>query len=118
MSNDSQIEQDIQAKGLAVPCVTHADVEAYIAEEYFFTAEQGADAASGGRGAAPLTVRTRADLSMTMFCVLVLRNGRRITGVAHCSNLALFNAQAARKKARAAAIGQLWPVVRYAKRLR
>jgi len=34
------IEQEIQAKGLTAPRVTPADIEANIAGEYFFTAEQ------------------------------------------------------------------------------
>lgn len=39
MKNDP-IEQEIQAKGLTAPRVTPADIEANIAGEYFFTAEQ------------------------------------------------------------------------------
>ena len=38
--NDQAIEQEIQAKGLTAPRVTPADIEANIAGEYFFTAEQ------------------------------------------------------------------------------
>ena len=38
---DSQIEQEIQAKGLTAARVTPADIEANIASEYYFTADQG-----------------------------------------------------------------------------
>lgn len=38
--NDQTIEQEIQAKGLTAPRVTPADIEANIAGEYYFTAEQ------------------------------------------------------------------------------
>lgn len=38
--NDKAIEQEIQAKGLTAPRVTPADIEANIAGEYYFTAEQ------------------------------------------------------------------------------
>lgn len=38
--NDQAIEQEIQAKGLTAPRVTPADIEANIAGEYFFTADQ------------------------------------------------------------------------------
>ena len=38
--NDQTIEQEIQSKGLTAPRVTPDDIEANIAAEYFFTAEQ------------------------------------------------------------------------------
>ena len=38
--NDKEIEQEIQAKGLTAPRVTPDDIEANIASEYYFTAEQ------------------------------------------------------------------------------
>ena len=38
--NDQAIEQEIQSKGLTAPRVTPADIEANIAGEYYFTAEQ------------------------------------------------------------------------------
>lgn len=38
--SDHSIEQEIVAKGLTAPRVTPADIEANIAGEYFFTAEQ------------------------------------------------------------------------------
>lgn len=38
--NDQTIEQEINNKGLTAPRVTPADIEANIAAEYFFTAEQ------------------------------------------------------------------------------
>lgn len=37
---DQAIEQEIKAKGLTAPRITPADIEANIAAEYFFTAEQ------------------------------------------------------------------------------
>lgn len=40
ITTDQQIEQEIQAKGLTAPRVTPADIEANIAAEYYFTAEQ------------------------------------------------------------------------------
>ena len=38
--NDQAIEQEIQAKGLTAPRITPADIEANVAGEYYFTAEQ------------------------------------------------------------------------------
>jgi hypothetical protein len=43
---DQNIEQEIQAKGLTAPRVTPADIEANIAAEYYFTAEQATAGAS------------------------------------------------------------------------
>ena len=44
--NDQTIEQEIQAKSANVaPRITPADIEANIASEHYFTAEQGAFAA-------------------------------------------------------------------------
>ena len=40
VSNDQAIEQEIKAKGLTAPRITPADIEANIAGEYYFTAEQ------------------------------------------------------------------------------
>ena len=44
--NDQQIEQEIQSKGLTAPRITPDDIEANIAAEYFFTAEQAVAGAS------------------------------------------------------------------------
>ena len=47
MSNDQEIEQEIQDKGLTAPRVTPSDVEANIVGEHYFTAEQGVEAVEG-----------------------------------------------------------------------
>lgn len=45
--DDTEIEQEIQAKGLTAPRVTPADIEANIVGEYFFTAEQAVSGFNG-----------------------------------------------------------------------
>ena len=40
-TTDATIEQEIQAKGLTAPRVTPADIEANIASEHYFTAQDG-----------------------------------------------------------------------------
>ncbi len=45
--DDQTIEQEIQAKGLTAPRITPADIEANIAAEYFFTAEQAVSGVTG-----------------------------------------------------------------------
>lgn len=46
--NDQSIEQQIQAKGLTAPRITPEDIEANIAGEYFFTAEQAVSGVTEG----------------------------------------------------------------------
>lgn len=69
--NEQQIEQEIQAKGLTAPRVTPADIEANIASEHYFTAEQGAEAAAPSYGD-----KYPQALGLLTFCVLVLRAER------------------------------------------
>lgn len=113
--NDQDIEQAIQAKGLTAPRVTPADIEANIASEHYFTAEQGVHAAyATGDGAVP----TVPALSLHTFCVLGLRNGFTVTGESACASLENFDAELGRKIARQNAIGKMWPLMGYALRER
>ena len=115
--NDEAIEQEIQAKGLTAPRVTPADIEANIASEHYFTAEQGAHAAfQDGEGDPPYY---DGPLSLLTFCVLVLRNGTKIVGINNgpvCA--ANFDAEEGRRYARENAIEQIWPLMGYALRER
>jgi len=108
---DNQIEQEIQSKGLTAPRVTPADIEAAIAAEHYFTAEEGAQGA---------LAKTRPDLGMESptlalltFCVLTLRNGFTVTGESACASPENFDAEIGRKIARQNAIAKLWPLLGY-----
>lgn len=91
MTKDAQIEQEIQAKGLNAPRLTPADIDSVIASEHYFTAGQGdAKAQEDGafingslNGAAMRP--TPAALAQITFCILILKNGYKITGVNHSS---------------------------------
>ena len=109
--NDQQIEQEIQAKGLTAPRVTPADIEANIASEYYFTAEQGAFAAFDPHTGADVVPPA---LSLLTFCVLVLRNGLTVTGESECASPENFDAELGRKIARQNAVQKLWPLMGYA----
>jgi hypothetical protein len=102
--NDETIEQEIQSKGLTAPRVTPGNIEAEIAAEYFFTAEQGAN---GGRCDVP----TVASLSLLTFCVLVLRNGFTVTGESACASPENFDAEIGQKIARQNAVAKVWPLL-------
>jgi hypothetical protein len=110
--NDQSIEQEIQAKGLTAPRVTPADIEANIASEWYFTAEDGAHAVfQDGEGDPP---QYGGPLSLLTFCVLVLRNGFTVTGESACASPENFDAELGRKIARQNAISKVWPLMGYA----
>ena len=106
--NDHQIEQEIQAKGLTAPRVTPADIEANITSEFYFTAADGVEGASGHR---PNSVRAGTALGLLTFCVLVLRNGFTVTGESACASPENFDAEIGRKIARQNAVAKIWPLL-------
>ena len=109
--NDQQIEQEIQAKGLTAPRVTPADIEANITSEFYFTAADGVEGASGHR---PNSVRAGTALGLLTFCVLVLRNGFTVTGESACASPENFDAELGRKIARQNAVQKIWPLLGFA----
>ena len=104
--NDSQVEQEIQAKGLTAPRVTPADIEANIVEEVYFTASQGAIHAG-------YTMKFDSSLLLLTFCVLELRNGFTVTGESACASHENFDAELGRKIARQNAVNKVWPLMGY-----
>ncbi len=117
--NDNQIEQEIQAKGLTAPRVTPADIEANIADEFYFTAMDGAmadDAVCAENGVGALDNGGEpypACLALLTFCVLVLRNGFTVTGESACASPENFDAEVGRKIARQNAVQKIWPLLGY-----
>jgi len=107
------IEAEIKAKGLTAPRVTPADIEANIASEYYFTAQNGVDCISYN----PIR-EVDHPLSLLTFCVLVLRNGFTVTGESACASPENFDAELGRKIARANAVQKVWPLMGYALRER
>lgn len=125
MSDDQSVEQEIQAKGLTAPRVTHADIEANIGSEHYFTAADGVRGASAvnelhcrhaevdtDAGETPV-VPYQAHRLLT-FCVLVLKNGFTVTGESACASPENFDAEVGRKIARTNAINKVWPLMGYA----
>ena len=101
--NEQAIEEEIQAKGLNAPRITPNDIEANIAGEYFFTADQ-----------ATKDCPQFDQLRLLTFCVLVLRNGFTVTGESACASPENFDAELGRKIARQNAINQMWLLMGYA----
>ena len=112
MSNDNQIEQEIQAKGLTAPRVTPTDLEANIASEHYFTAAEGNNASSLPPEVQP-PAPSNHPLNLLTFCVLVLRNGFTVTGESACASPANFDAELGRKIARQNAVAKVWPLMGY-----
>ena len=121
--DDDAIEREIKAKGLTAPRVTPADIEANIASEHYFTAEDGAygalamETVLGDQDSRAVLYGKSADipdeLGLLTFCVLVLRNGFTVTGESACASPENFDAEVGRKIARANAINKIWPLMGY-----
>ena len=108
-TTDETIEQEIQAKGLAAPRVTPADIEANIASEHYFTALDGVEGATGS-----WTGHDSYALGLITICVLITRNGMRLIGVNEGPvSIQNFDADMGRRMARQKAIDQLWPMLGY-----
>ncbi len=115
MSNDTEIESLIQAKGLTAPRVTPADIEANIASEHYFTAADGAYQAGRGRDYSEAEwAAIKGSLGLLTFCVIVLRNGFTVTGESACASPKNFNADIGRTIARQNAVQKIWPLMGYA----
>ena len=108
---DQAIEQEIQAKGLTMPRITPADIEANIASTVYFTAFQGF---KGNDDTEDQSLATCDALRLLTFCVLVLRNGFTVTGESACASPENFDAELGRKIARANAVNKMWPLMGYA----
>lgn len=113
--SDTEIEKEIQAKGLTAPRVTPADIEANITSEHYFTAEQGAFAGFAPPRGSDIVP---PELSLLTFCVLVLRNGFTVTGESACASPENFDAEVGRKIARQNAVSRIWPLMGYELRSR
>ena len=111
MTTDTEIEQEIQAKGLTAPRITPANIEANIVYETYFTAEQGLLGACVQEGS---TATGNPSLALLTFCVLVLKNGFTVTGESACASPENFDAELGCKIARANAVNKIWPLMGYA----
>lgn len=98
---------------MSAPRVTVADLEAEIASEHFFTGFDGALGALSDTDSDPVLAATKLPetLHLLTFCVLVLRNGIKVTGESACVSAANFDAEMGRQIARANAISKMWPLL-------
>lgn len=113
--NDKDIESEIQAKGLTAPRVTPDHIESIIAQEAYFTAEDGAFgvAIKAKHTGGEVNYQPHESLSLLTFCVLVLRNGFTVTGESACASPENFDAEIGRKIARENAVQKIWMLEGY-----
>ena len=113
-TDDTAIEQEIQAKGKTAPRVTPADIEANIASEHCFTALNAFNREGSWQGLSDEQCQRSAQaLSLLTFCVLVLRNGFTVTGESACASPENFDAEIGKKIARQNAAQKIWPLMGY-----
>lgn len=102
--------------GAAVPKLTPADIEAVIVAEQYFTAEHGINGAlvRGELYGGVKSAEWMGSLAHVTFCVLLLRNGTKVTGVNHGPvSAANFDAAIGRQYARANAVEKVWELEGY-----
>lgn len=117
MSTDN-IEQQIQEKGLTAPRITPNQVENNIANEFYFTAEQGAfgaacHSADSETAVSNVVFHNPPALGLLTFCVLVLRNGYTVSGESACASPENFDAEIGRQIARKDAVSKVWALMGY-----
>lgn len=95
---------------IAAPKLTPADIEGVIMSEHYFLASQGMI----GNHKEDVTEHQLDMLDHVTFCVLILRNGTKVTGVNHGPvSAANFDAQKGREYARKNAVEKIWELEGY-----
>ena len=119
MSNEKQIEQEIQDKGLNAPRVAPSGIDAVIQSVHFFTAGDGfAGALTSSEEFNSLPederfVNPPQQLDLLTFCVIILKNGFTVTGESACASPENFNAEIGQKIAYENARNKIWPLEGY-----
>lgn len=113
--SDKDIEQEIQAKCLTAPRVTPGHIESVIAQESYFTAEDGSFgvAIKAKHTGGEVNYQPHESLSLLTFCVLVLKNGFTVTGESACASPENFDPEIGRKIARENAVNKIWMLEGY-----
>lgn len=111
--SDKDIESEIQAKGLTAPRVTPDHIESIIAQEAYFTAEDGAFGVAIKAKRGEVNYQPHESLSLLTFCVLVLRNSFTVTGESACASPENFDPEIGRKIARENAVNKIWMLEGY-----
>jgi hypothetical protein len=112
VTTDTEIEQEIQNRGLTARRVTADDVEANVASEHYFG---GLDTIGPAKFAQDWdSMRSMQALGVLTFCVLVLRNGFTVTGESAPASPENFDPELGRAIARGKALAKVWTLMGYA----
>ena len=109
MTNEKQIEQEIQDKGLNAPRLTPDHIDSVIVGEHYFTGNDGIRGSTGDR----VSYGKEYPLSLLTFCVLVLENGFTVTGESACASPENFNEEIGKKIAYENARNKIWQLEGY-----
>lgn len=114
----SEIEKEIQDKGLTAPRVTPQRIKDVVVSEHYFTAANGVNGAISvgeycGREKPSEDGSDLAPLNLLTFCVMVLENGFTVTGESACASPENFDAELGRKIARQNAESKIWMLEGY-----
>lgn len=109
--SDTEIEQEIQAKGLTAPRVTPADIEAEIRSAHYFVASDALQHRNAVHEFPPHDGWLLGNTQLLTFCVIQLRNGFTVTGESACASPENFDAEIGRKIARQNAVAKIWPLL-------
>ncbi|MCJ5097615.1 Gp49 family protein [Klebsiella sp. 102294] len=103
------------APSLTAPRVTPTRIESIIAQEAYFTAEDGAFgvAIKAKHTGGEVNYQPHESLSLLTFCVMVLRNGFTVTGESACASPENFDPEIGRKIARENAVNKIWMLEGY-----
>ncbi|QOW46467.1 MULTISPECIES: Gp49 family protein [Acinetobacter] len=119
MSNEKQIEQEIQAKGLSAPRLTPNHIDSVVQSVHYFTAGDGyagALASSEEFNSLPegeRFINPPQQLDLLIFCVIVLKNGFTVTGESACVSPENFDPEIGKKIAYENARNKIWMLEGY-----
>ena len=113
MSNEKQIEQEIQDKGLNAPRLTPDHIDDCILHKYFFTAQDGYKGFLINGNYDDTETQGHPTLGCLTICVLVLKNGFTVTGESACASPENFDAEIGKKIAYENARNKIWQLEGY-----
>lgn len=102
MTNETEIEKEIQGKGLNAPRLTPDHIDAQIVSEV-----------SGRASELFKNVPASKELECLTICVITLKNGFTLVGKSACASPANYDAELGHKIARDDARKQIWALEGY-----
>ena len=115
MSNEKEIEQEIQDKGLNAPRLTSEHIESVIDGVVYFTAADGyrANPCYDPNSTPSSALPAPQSLELLTFCVITLKNGFTVTGESACVSPENFDAEIGKKIAYDNARNKIWQLEGY-----